>query len=416
MDRIIEKKKWTVKKISVIAASLLFFLFLFYAFIWSDQSSKLNVEKDKITISTVQYGPFEEFIPVSGTVQPIQTFFLDVTEGGRVVKKYVEEGAFVNVGDPIVKFENAELTLSIIYNEANVYQQLNNLRSTKLAFEQNKLSLKTQLLQTDLDIQNQEMDFAVNKQLFEKNLISKIEYEKSKAQRDFFMKRRALVYQMFEQDSIQRSTQIDQLEKSVETLQTNLDVTKLQLENLTVRAPIKGQLTSLKAEIGQSKSRGDNLGQIDDIDSFKVRVEVDEHYITRVAVGQTGDFELAGKNYSLIIKTVYPEVTNGRFYVDMNFTGNTPKGIRRGQTLHIKLKLGDPSNALMVDRAGFYQTTGGQWIFVVDKSGSFAVKRNIKIGRQNPQMFEVLEGLKQGEKVITSSYDNYGDVERLVLK
>jgi HlyD family secretion protein len=220
----------------------------------------------------------------------------------------------------------------------------------------------------------------------------------------------------YKQDSIFRAEQISQLEFSVKQLQQNLGVTKTQLENLTVRAPIKGQLTSLKAEIGQSISQGQNLGQIDVVDSFKVRASIDEHYIARVNPGQMGEFSFAGETYKLVIKTVFPQVSNGRFEVDMHFVGEVPKAIRRGQTLQIRLELGELSNALTVERGGFYQTTGGQWIFVLDKSGDFALRRDIKLGRQNSQVFEVLEGLKEGEKVITSSYENYKDIEKLVLK
>ncbi|MCK5087783.1 MAG: HlyD family efflux transporter periplasmic adaptor subunit, partial [Melioribacteraceae bacterium] len=361
------------------------------------------------------YGPFQEFIPITGTVQPIETFFLDVAAGGRVVTKFVEEGAYLDIGDPIVKLDNAQLTLDIIYNEANVYQQLNNLRSTKLAFEQNKLSLRGQLLQMDYEIKNQTLDHEANKILFEKNLISKNEFEKSFHKIDYLIKKRDLTNEIYIQDSVARNAQIDQLEFSVKTLQNNLLITKQQLDNLTVKSPIKGQLTSLRAEIGQSINRGENLGQIDDITAFKVRAGIDEHYITRVNPGQKGTFTLANIDYELIIKTVYPEVSAGRFQVDLIFEGVAPQGIRRGQSLQIKLELGDLSNRLLVNRGGFYQTTGGQWIFVVDETGNSATRVDIKLGRQNPQAFELLEGLMEGEKVITSSYDNYRDVEKLVI-
>ena len=356
MDRKIEKKKWPPKKIAMTGGGALFVILVLYIFVLGDQSSKLNVETDRITISTVEKGPFQEFIPITGTVQPIETFFLDVSEGGRVVKKFVDEGAMLNVGDPIIKLDNAELTLSIIYNEANVYQQINNLRSTKLQFSQNQLSLKADLLNMDLQVKDYQLDYETNKQMYEKGLISKQDFMKSQHQWDFLQKKREITYESFRQDSLQRTAQLEQLEKSVQTLQDNLSVTKTQLENLTVRAPIKGQLTSLKAEIGQSIAKGENLGQIDDITAYKVRAEIDEHYITRVSPGQTGEFTLGDKDYHLVIKTVYPEVNNGRFLVDMNFVGESPSNIRRGQTLHIKLELGDLSQAVMVERGGFYQT------------------------------------------------------------
>lgn len=413
MDRKVEKKKWTLKKIIYLSGGSLFLLFVFYVFIFADQRSSLNVEKERITISTVAYEPFQEFIPITGTVLPIKTFYLDVTDGGRVVKKFVEEGAFVNVSDPIIKLDNAALTLNIMYNEAQLFQQINNLRSTRLSMEQNRLNLQEQILQVKYDLIDKKREYEVNKELYSKNLISENEFKRSKEQYDLMVKKKELTFESFTQDSVFRVQQIEQLEKSIAQMQNNLNMTKQQIENLTVTAPIKGQLTSLKAEIGESISPGENLGQIDVIDSFKVRAEIDEHYIARIATGQSGEFTLSDKEYKLVVSNVYPEVTNGRFNVDLLFVDGQPEGIRRGQTLHIRLELGELSNAITVARGGFYQTTGGQWIFVLNQNGTEGVKRNIKLGRQNSQVFEVLEGLKAGEKVITSSYDNFANVEKL---
>lgn len=416
MDRKIEKKKWPPKKIAMYAGGSLLVFIILYIFIFGDRTSRLNVDKDKVTISSVKYGPFQEYIPVTGTVRPIETFLLDVSDGGKVVKKYVEEGAFVNIGDPILKLDNASLTLNIIYNEANVFQQINSLRSTRLSMEESRLSLQGQLLDIDHNLRLQQVTYENDKALYEKNLISKIEFQNAKDEYEYLTKKKGLTLETFQKDSLFRTQQIEQLEKAVNTLQENLNITKKQLEDLTVKAPIKGQLTSLNAEIGQSIAPGTNVGEIDVVDSFKVRVAIDEHYIARVSRGQTGEFSFNNKDYMLVIKKVYPEVKNGQFEVDMHFTGEVPQGIRRGQSLQIRLELGELSQALTIDRGGFYQTTGGQWIFVVDPSGDFAYKRDIKLGRQNSQEFEVLEGLKKGEKVITSSYDTYGDVDKLILK
>ncbi len=416
MDKKIEKKTWTPKKIMMFGGGGLLFIFIVYLLFFADKSARLNVESERITISEVSYGAFQEFIPITGTVEPIQTFFLDVSEGGRVVQKYVEEGAFLNVGDPIIRMDNAELTLSVIYNQANVFSQINNLRSTRLSMEQNKLNLRAQILDIEYDLMDKKRIYDNNKVLFEKNLISKIEFDRSKEQYEYSLHKRDLTLETFRQDSLFRTQQIEQLEQSVNTLQENLSVTKTQLENLTVRAPIKGQLTALNAEIGQSIARGENLGRIDVIDSNKVRASIDEHYIAKVLPGQMAEFPFAGNVYKLVIKTVFPQVTNGRFDVDMHFVGEIPNGIRRGLTLHIKLELGEPGNAVTIERGGFYQTTGGQWIFVLDESGSYATKRAIKLGRQNTNAFEVIDGLQPGEKVITSSYDTFGDVDKLVLK
>ncbi len=415
MDRKIEKKIFTPKKIALYSLGGIFVVFIVYNLIFGDSSKKLNVETERITISTVQNGPFQEFTPITGSVQPIETFQLDVSDGGRVMRKFVEEGAFLQTGDPIILLDNAQLRLSIIYNEANVFQQINNLRSTRLSFQQSKLDLQARLLAIDRDIREQKRSFETNKKLFEKNLISENEYLDSKDQFEYLLNYKALTMETFKADSVMRGQQIQQLEKSVATLEGNLDITKQQLENLTVKAPISGQLTALNAEIGESISQGENVGQIDKVDSFKVRATIDEHWIARVSRDQFGEFTFNGKEYKLIVKTVFPQVTEGTFQVDMLFVDEVPEGIRRGQTVHIKLELGELSEAVFVDRGGFYQTTGGQWIFVVDESGEFAIKRNIRLGRQNTQSFEVLSGLKPGEKVITSSYDNYGDVEKLIL-
>ncbi|OGU33511.1 MAG: hypothetical protein A2068_15010, partial [Ignavibacteria bacterium GWB2_35_6b] len=282
-------------------------------------------------------------------VIPIERFFLDVSEGGRVVEKYVEEGAFVKIGQPIIKLENPQLSLSIIYNEAQVFQQINNLRSTRLSFEQNRLSLQAQLLDLDYDILDMKRQYDINKELYEKKLASKTEYERTRDRYLYSVRKRDLTFANYTQDSLFRTAQIESLELSVKQLEASLGATKKQLENLTVRAPINGQLTALTGEIGESISAGQNLGQIDNIDSYKVEVFIDEHYITRVSPGQRGEFPLGGRNYSLVIKTVYPQVTNGRFRVDMHFDGEVPDGIRRGQTTHIKLELGESKEALLVD-------------------------------------------------------------------
>ena len=415
MDKKIEKKKWPPKKIAIYTLGGLFAIFVLYNFIFSDSSKKLNVETERITISTVERGPFQEFTPITGTVQPIETFQLDVSDGGRVMKKYVEEGAFLKAGDPIILLDNAQLRLNIIYNEANVFQQINNLRSTRLSFQQSKLDLQARLLSIDRDIREQKRVYETNEKLYEKGLISENEYLDSKDQYEYLLSHKNLTMRTYKADSVMRAQQIVQLEKSVNTLEENLQITKQQLENLTVKAPISGQLTALNAEIGESISPGENVGQIDKVDSFKVRANIDEHWIAKVSPGQYGSFAFNGIDYRLIVKTVFPQVTNGTFQVDMLFVDDAPDGIRRGQTVHINLELSGLTEAVFVDRGGFYQTTGGQWIFVVDQSGDFAVKRNIRLGRQNTQSFEVLEGLQPGEQVITSSYDNYGDVEKLIL-
>ena len=416
MDQAIEKKFWSKKRIITYSSATVFVVFVLFTFVFADRSSKLNVDKEKITISEVRHAPFQEYIPVTGTVEPVQTFFLDLSDGGKVMQKYIEEGAFVKVGDPIIKLDNPNLSLQVMNTQSSFLQAESMSRQTRLTFEQNLLNRKNQLLDLDLNLLTQERDYRNNKALFEKGMISKNEFEASKDKYETTLKSKQLLLTALKNDSLTFKQLEAQNETSLDMSKKYLSVVQNQLSNLTVRAPIKGQLTSLKAEIGQSVGAGYRLGQIDNIDSFKVRTEIDEHYISRVRLGQTGQYEFDGKIYTLIIKTVYPQVVNGVFYVDMMFDGSQPKGIRRGQTVHVKLQLGDSAVALLIENGGFYTTTGGQWVFVLDKSGSMAVRRQIKIGRQNPQYFEVLYGLKAGEKVVTSSYDNYTDIDKLVLK
>lgn len=415
MDRKIEKKKWPPKRIVAYSVIAIFPILILYFFVFGDYSRKLNVETERLTISIVKFEPFQEFIPVTGEVQPIETYFLDVAEGGRVVEKFVEEGALLDIGDPIIRLENPSLALNIMYNEAQVFQTMNSLRGVRLSMEQNSLYLKGQLLNLEYDIIKQKRVFRNNQKLYDKQLISQIEYEDSKDDYEYLLNLRDLTVETNKKDSLFRMEQIKNLEINVASMQKQLEMTKAQMENLTVRAPIKGQLTALMSEIGQSINRGQNLGRIDDIDNYKIRVQVDEHYLARIAKGQFGEFTFADKVYKLVIEKVYVQVNNGRFEVDMHFVDEVPDGIRRGQTVRIKLELGDLSDATTVARGGFFQTTGGQWVFVVSESGEVAEKRNISLGRKNTQVYEVLEGLKAGDKVITSSYDNYGDVDKLVL-
>jgi len=415
MDRLIEKKKWTLKKIIILSSAIGIPLFILIAFVISDKSTKLNVEKERITISEVKRAPFQEYIPISGTVEPFQTFFLDLSDGGRIVQKYVQEGAFLKVGDPIIKLDNPNLSLQLMSTQSSFLLAESQLRQTILTFEQNSLAKENQLLDVNVRLQNQKRSYNNTKALFEKGYSSQNEYESAKEQYEYLLKSRELMVEVLKKDSLTYKQLIAQSEASIASSKSYLDLVKSQMDNLTVKAPIKGQLTSLQAEIGQSVGQGYKLGQIDNTDSYKIRAEIDEHYISRVHEGLLGDYDNDGKVVSLIVKTVYPQVINGKFYVDLIFNGNQPDGIRRGQTVHVKLQLGDSSEALLVENGGFYSTTGGQWIFIINKSGSFAEKRQIKIGRQNPQYYEVLDGLKPGDKVITSSYENYGDIEKLIL-
>jgi len=416
MDRKIEKKKWPPKKIATLAAIVIFVAAVIYIFLFKFRQSTLNVQKERITISTVSKGPFQEFIPIIGNVLPINTVYLDAIEGGRVEKIYVEAGTIVKKGDPMLKLVNTDLLLTVMWREGDLFEQSNNLRSTRLSLEQYRLQLNQELTQVENQLLQQKRTFERYQELIKEDLISKHEYELAKDQYEYLLKRRNLTAESQQNELKFRQIQVEALEDSLKRMEENLKVAKEKIENLTIRAPVSGHLTSLNAEIGESKAPGQRLGQIDILEGFKVRAGIDEHYITRIETGKTGEFELAGSTYNLVVKKIYPEVSEGRFEVDLNFEDREPPGVRRGQTLHIRLELSDVSEALLLPRGGFYQTTGGNWVYVVDESGSFASKRKIKINRYNPDVFEVVEGLAPGEKVITSSYESFGNMERLVLK
>lgn len=416
MDKKIKKKKWPPKKIAIFAAAGLFVIVVVYMLIFGVSKSTLNVKAERLTISAVRKGPFQEFIPVMGNVLPIYQFYLSAEEGGTVEEIYIEAGNVVEKGDRILKLANTDLLINSMWREAELFQQVNNLRNTRLDMERYRLQLSQELANIDNDLQQQKRTFERYEKLYEDDLISEHEYELAKDQYEYLKKRRELTIESQQKDLEFRKSQVEALEEQVTRMQGNLQIIQGRLDKLTIRAPVSGHLTSLDAEIGQSKSAGQNIGQIDVFEGFKVRAQIDEHYLARVEVGRSGEFEFAGRKYQLKVTKKYPEVTEGRFEVDMEFVDEEPEGITRGQTLHIRLELGDISEALLLPKGGFYQTTGGNWVYVVDKSGETAVKRRIRLGRQNPEVYEVLEGLEPGEKVITSSYESFGDMDRLVLK
>lgn len=415
MDRTIEKKKWPPKKIISYSLGSIFIFIVIYNLLFGDTSSKLNVESEKLTISTVTKGPFKEYIPITGTIIPIRTVYLDAVEGGRVEKLFLEAGSMVEEGDEILQLGNTNLLMDIMFREAEFFEQSNNLRNTRLAMEQNRLNLKSQLIDLDYQIKIYRRNYIQKKKLSEENLISNLEFEQSRDEYEYTVERRDLAIESYKQDSIFRKIQIQQLEVSLSRMQKNLALVKTKLDNLIIKAPISGHLTSLNAEIGESKTRGERLGQVDVLEGFKARAGVDEYHLSRINKGLTGEFDFAGSNYTLRADKIFPEIRDGRFDIDLVFTDREPDGIRRGQTLHIRLELGNLSQAILLPRGGFYQKTGGQWVYVLDKNGDRAHKKNIRLGMQNPQMFEVLEGLEPGEKVITSSYDSFGDNDVLVL-
>ena len=421
MDRQIDKRKWPPKKIAFVGVVTLLACLLAYGILRDRGISKLNVETDRITISTVEQGPFQEFIPVRGTVMPLQTVYLDLLKGGRVEHVFVEEGTLVDKDDEILQLTNADLQLEVMSQEAKLADHVSELRNANLSMEQNQLRSRQDLAEIEFHIQNTKRRFERYAGLSEADrtaIISRQEYEKINDEYEYQLMRKKLGVETQEQDSLLSALQINRLEHSLEQMQANMQIVRKSLDNLILRAPISGQLSLLDAAVGETKSSGERLGQIDVLDGFKVRAGIDEHYIARIAKGQRGEFEPIGSDvtFGLAVRKVYPEVREGRFEIDLIFNGLEPVGIRRGQTLHIRLELGDLEDAVLLARGGFYQESGGNWVYVLDESGRRASKRPIRLGRQNPRVFEVLEGLRPGDRVVTSSYDNFGDMDMLVLK
>lgn len=416
MDKIIKKKKWTLKKITGIALIAAFTIIVFYTIIFGDKSSKLNVKTDRIAIEEVKSDFFRDYISLSGTVYPIKTVYLDALEGGRVEEIFLEEGIMVNAGDEILRLSNTNLHLNIMSREANLAEQMNSLRNTRLLMEQNKLDLKKEILELNHLVKQSKKDYQDKKALYEKGFLSDEDYFDAEEEYTYLLERTELVIEGQKQDSLFRAVQIEQLEESVSRMQKNLTLVRKKMENLIIKAPVSGELAFVNAEIGESKSAGQRMGQINVLDSYKIQTEIDEYYINRIVKGLIGEFEFAGENYQIEVKKVYTVVQNGSFLIDMIFTGELPPRIRTGQTFRVKLELGAPKEAILIAKGGFYQTTGGQWIFVVNESGEFAIKRDITLGSMNPRYYEVLEGLVPGERVITSGYENFGKAEKLLLK
>ena len=416
MDKVIEKKKGLRPKHIIWIVGGLAFAFLLYKVIFAETGSSFRAEKDKLTVSTVEDGLFNDYITVIGQVEPILTIFLDAEEGGKVEEKLIEEGEMVKKGDIILKLRNNDLNLSIMNSESSMAYQTNELRNTQIQMEQQKIQNKQQLLQIDYEILRLARNYEQQKALFDEELIAKEDY--LKAEEDYLRtkKNRELIFMKLVQDSIFRENQKIQMDQNLGNMHLNLKVVQQRREDLNVKAPVDGQLGLLDAEIGESISKGQRIGQINILDNFKVKALIDEHYIDRVKRDLPASLDRNGTIFTQKVRKVYPEVRNGQFEIDMVFDGTTPDNIRTGQSYHIKLELGKSGKAILLPRGGFFQSTGGQWVFVLNEDETVATKRNIKIGKQNPQYYEVLEGLSAGEKVITSGYEMFGTNDRIVLK
>lgn len=416
MDRVIEKKKGLRPKTIAIIVAAILLAALLVKIIIAAGTSTYRTDKDKLTISAVEQGSFKDYISIIGTVMPITTIYLDVEEGGKVVEKIIEEGEMVKKGQVIFKMENNDLNLQILNTESQLAYQSNELRNTLIGMEQQKISNKQQLLNIDYELVRLKRNFEQNKTLFEKGFISKEMFLQSKENYELALRDRELRYERMVQDSIFRENQKAQMNSSLQNMQQNLFMVRQRLESLNVKAPDDGQLGTLDIEIGQSINRGERVGQLQILDEYKVMAQIDEHYIDRVRRELNGTFERQDRQFDIEVMKVYPEVREGRFQVDFKFSKEMPDNLRTGQTYHIKLELGQPVDAILLPRGGFFQSTGGQWVFVLDESGAYATKRQIKIGRQNPLYYEVLEGLTPGDKVITNSYDTFGTNDRIEVK
>ena len=418
MDRKIEKKKgiaraFTKKALPFWGGALLLVFILWLIF--RDDATKLRVDADNISIGTVTSGEFNDYIRISGQVAPMTTIQISPLEGGVVQQIVTEEGSRVKAGDVILILSNENLDMQILNAEAELAEKENILRNTMIQMEQQKLSLEQEKMQLQTEVRRNRRSYEAQKALFDDGLIAREDFLKAEEDYQLSNDRLGLVRNRAKQDSLYRSVEITQMRESLENMRVNMLMIRHRKENLTIKAPIDGELGLLDVVLGQSVAAGSKIGQINNLDSYKIEAQVDEHYIDRVSAGLEATFERQSERYQAQIRKVYPEVRDGKFKADFKFVGQQPDNIRSGQTYYLNLQLGQPVEAVLIPRGAFYQKTGGKWVFVVSPDGSKATRRDIKIGRQNPQYYEVVEGLAPGEKVITSSYDGFGDSEVLVF-
>jgi len=418
MDKILEKKTgWRMaftKKALPWWLGALLLAFVIYL-IARPNNKTLRVDKDSLTVSSAVKGEFNDYIRISGRVQPMTTIQLSPQEGGIVEKILIEEGSPVKAGDAILILNNDNLDLQILNSEAELAEKENILRNTQIQMAQQKIDVRQNVLEYGMQVDRLRRAYEQQKALYEDKLIAREEYLKAEEDYKLAKQKYDLMAERSRQDSLYRGTQIDRMEESLENMQLNMQMIRKRKSNLIVKAPIDGELGLLDVVLGQSIASGTKIGQINSVGTYKVEAQIDEHYIDRVVSGLSATFERQGETYSTAIRKVYPEVRDGKFKADFKFDGEQPENIRAGQTYYLNLQLGQPEEAVIIPRGTFYQKTGGKWIYVVNKEGTKAVKREIRIGRQNPQYYEVLEGLEPGERVITSGYDTYGDSDVLVF-
>jgi len=416
MDRALPKKTWTNKRIAAVSGIAVLIALISASYYFTSGNSRLNVDKKRISIAEVKNDSFREYIPVNGSILPISTIYLDASIGGRVEEKFVEDGSVMKKGDAIMRLSNTDQELSLVNQETQVLNLLTQMEIAKTNAQQNTVMHLNQMAEVENAFREAKRIYDMNKKLYDKKVISSQEYQKTLNDFNYQKERAKLTQQILKQDSLSTRQSLEQSQQTYLRTRSALDLMRRKVGDLIVRAPVDGQLTSFDAEIGQNKNPGERLGQIDVLSGFKVRADIDEHYISRIYPDLEGEFTLSGKNYKLRIKKVYTQVSNGRFQVDMEFKGEVPQGIRRGQTLQIRLALSDETKALLIPKGGFYQQTGGNWIFKLDKDGKSAYRVDIQLGRQNPDYYEVIQGLKPGDKIITSSYETYDKVQELLIK
>ncbi|WP_104384859.1 efflux RND transporter periplasmic adaptor subunit [Sphingobacterium sp. HMA12] len=416
MDRPLEKKKWNSKRIMTIVGIAGIVGLIGASFYFTSGKSKLNVEADRISIVEIKNGNFQEFIPINGTVLPISSIYLDASVGGRVEEKFVEDGTVLKKGDPIMRLSNTDQELTLVQQETQVLNLLTQSQIAQTNAQQASINNRNQMADVEQAYREAERIYRLNQKLLNEKAIGSQEFEKSKNEYNYQKERVNLTKQILKQDEISNAQKTNQDKQTYQRTQSALELMKRKIGDLIVRAPVDGQLTAFDAEIGQNKNAGERLGQIDVLTGFKVRADIDEHYINRIFPDLQGEFSIGDKTYKLRIKKVYTQVTNGRFQVDMEFINDVPKGIRRGQTLQIRLALSDETKALLLAKGGFYQQTGGNWIFKLDKNGNTAYRVDIQLGRQNPEYYEVIKGLQPGDKVVVSSYETYDKVQELSIK
>ncbi|NVJ99855.1 MAG: efflux RND transporter periplasmic adaptor subunit [Alphaproteobacteria bacterium] len=416
MDRRVEKKKTPWKKVGIAAVAVAAVGFIATMMMDASGGRSFRVDESRIVVSNVTTGTFEDFIPVRGRVTPLKTVFLDAIEGGRVERVLVEDGAMLKAGDMIVELSNTGLQLDVTRNEALVTEQLNNMRTIELQLEQNRLSHKRNIVEMNYQIKRLERQVLRERELIKTNAISQAQLDQTEDELEYYRNRLEITLESQKTDAEMQETQLAFLKDSGEQLEKNLKLARKNLDALNVRAPVDGKLSGFNVEIGQSINRGGRLGQIDDPDRYKLTANIDEFYLGRVDLGQEAIYERGGESYSMSIAKIYPQVQNGQFEVDFVFAGEgQPDGIRRGQTLQTKLTLGDATDAVLIPNGAFFQDTGGNWVFVVSADGSQAVKRTVRLGRRNSRYIEVLDGLEVGERVVTSPYTSFVDMDRLKL-